>query len=339
VFEVIANLLAWFYQITHSYAGAIALLTVVIMVLLTPLTLKGTKSMLAMQTLQPEIKRLQAEHKGDRQKANEEMMKLYQEHKINPIGGCLPLLLQAPVFIILFRVLHKLTETCTVANVQKYRSEGFCTKEGLFFPKYVSRSSELFKSLIDKTEMKSIGLDLSKAAGRLLVDDWVKGIPYLLLVLVVVATSYYQQKQIMARTKNQANATPANQQQQMLLKIMPLFTGVFSLTLPSGMIIYFLTTNFFRIGQNAYITRRFYRQEHEHAAAAAEAASTPPSKDRGGSAKTPPSSKPAPNGKPTSKPAPNRPAPSGKRPTGRVTPPKATPGRPRPTPRPAPKKK
>ena len=69
----------------------------------------------------------------------------------------------------------------------------------------MSHSSELFKSLINKTEMKSIGLDLSKAAGRLLVDDWVKGIPYLLLVLVVVATSYYQQKQIMARTKNQAN--------------------------------------------------------------------------------------------------------------------------------------
>jgi YidC/Oxa1 family membrane protein insertase len=311
------------------------------MVLLTPLTLKGTKSMLAMQALQPEMKRLQAEHKGDRQKLNEEMMKLYQEHKINPIGGCLPLILQAPVFIILFRVLHKLTETCSTNDVAKHAAEGFCREPGTFFPKYVSHTSELFTSLINKTDMKSFGLDLSKAAGRLLVDDWVKGIPYLLLVLVVVATSYYQQKQIMARTKNQATATPANQQQQMLLKIMPLFTGVFSLTLPSGMIIYFLTTNFFRIGQNAYITRRFYRQEH----AAAEKDAPAPTKDGGTGGKAlPAGGKPGPNGKP----APNRPAPSGKRPTGRVTPPKGTPtkatppkatGRPRPTPRPAPKKK
>jgi len=333
VFEVIANLLAWFYQLTHSYAAAIALLTLSIMVLLTPLTLKGTKSMLAMQALQPEMKRLQAEHKGDRQKLNEEMMKLYQEHKINPIGGCLPLLLQAPVFIILFRVLHKLTETCSAADVEKYySSQGFCKYEGSFYPKYVSHSSELFQSLINRipATMMSLGLDLSKAAGRVLIEDWVKGIPYLLLVLLVVATSYYQQKQIMARTKNQATPSPANQQQQMLLKIMPLFTGLFSLTLPSGMIIYFLTTNFFRIGQNAYITRRFYRQEH--LAAEKEA---PPAKDTGPPKALPGGGKPAANGKPP----PNRPAPSGKRPSGRVTPPKSSPTRPKPTPRPAPKKK
>ena len=131
MFEVIANLLAWFYQITHSYAGAIALLTVAIMVLLTPLTLKGTKSMLAMQALQPEMKRLQAEHKGDRQKLNEEMMKLYKEHKINPLGGCLPLLLQAPVFIILFRVLHKLTETCSRRErAEVPRRRGSAAKQG-----------------------------------------------------------------------------------------------------------------------------------------------------------------------------------------------------------------
>ena len=72
-----------------DYAAAIALLTLSIMVLLTPLTLKSTKSMLEMQRLQPEVKRLQQQHKGDRQKLNEEMMALYKEHKINPLGGCL----------------------------------------------------------------------------------------------------------------------------------------------------------------------------------------------------------------------------------------------------------
>ena len=109
VFDLFATILAWFYAITHNYALAIALLTLCVMVVLTPLTLKGTKSMLQLQKLQPEIKRLQAEHKGDRQKLNEEMMALYKENRINPLSGCLPLLLQAPVFFILYRVLHGLT--------------------------------------------------------------------------------------------------------------------------------------------------------------------------------------------------------------------------------------
>src|SRR5262249_59478263 len=76
-----------------------------------PLTGKSSRSMLAMQRLQPEIKKLQAKHKGDRQKLNEEMMKLYQENKVNPLGGCLPLVVQFPVFIALFHVLRSTAAT------------------------------------------------------------------------------------------------------------------------------------------------------------------------------------------------------------------------------------
>ena len=79
------------------------------MILVTPLNLKSTKGMLEMQRLAPEMRRLQAEHRGDRQKLNEEMMKLYQEHKVNPMASCLPLVAQMPVFIIMFRILHGLT--------------------------------------------------------------------------------------------------------------------------------------------------------------------------------------------------------------------------------------
>ena len=112
MFDAIATVLAWFYSLIPNYAIAIALLTLTVMVLLTPLTLKGTKSMLQMQRLQPEMKKLQQQYKGDRQKLNEELMKFYQENKINPMGGCLPLLIQMPVFIVLYRVLHKLTVIC-----------------------------------------------------------------------------------------------------------------------------------------------------------------------------------------------------------------------------------
>ena len=79
------------------------------MALITPLTVKSTRSMLQMQRMQPEMKRLQAKYKDDREKLNEELMKFYRENKINPLGGCLPIVAQMPVFIIMYRLLRGLT--------------------------------------------------------------------------------------------------------------------------------------------------------------------------------------------------------------------------------------
>src|SRR5436305_9205879 len=117
-FAPFANLLAFFYNFWPSYGGAIALLTLTVMVVLTPLTLKGTRSMMVLQSLQPEMKKIQAQYKDDRQKLNEEMLRFYRENNINPLGGCLPLLIQLPVFLILYRVLRGLTELgdCVGAN-------------------------------------------------------------------------------------------------------------------------------------------------------------------------------------------------------------------------------
>ena len=99
--------MAWFYDIWPSYGGAIILLTLTVMLVLTPLTLRGTRSMLRMQRLQPEMKRIQKEFKDDRQRQNEELMKFYKENGINPLSSCLPLLIQMPVFIILYQVLQR----------------------------------------------------------------------------------------------------------------------------------------------------------------------------------------------------------------------------------------
>src|SRR4051812_1717501 len=150
MFEGPAWLVSQYYSLTHSYALAIALVALAVMLLVTPLTLKSTKGMLEMQRLQPEMKRLQAAHRGDRQKLNEEMMKLYQEHKVNPLASCLPLLIQMPVFFIMYRVLHGLTRLKTVNGVR------------VFDPDHISKGSDLYKSLSGKTEMLSFGLDLSK---------------------------------------------------------------------------------------------------------------------------------------------------------------------------------
>src|SRR5574341_1321945 len=106
LFEAIGWLLALFYSVVPNLGVSIILLTFTIMLILYPLTAKQAKSMIAMQRVQPEVKKLQAKYKGDRQKLNEEMMKFYQENKINPLAGCLPLLVQLPIFFSLFRVLR-----------------------------------------------------------------------------------------------------------------------------------------------------------------------------------------------------------------------------------------
>jgi YidC/Oxa1 family membrane protein insertase len=238
MFQLIATVLAWYYGIVHNYAIAIALLTLTIMVLLTPLTLKGTKSMLELQRLQPEIKRLQAEHRGDRQKLNEEMMRLYQEHKINPLGGCLPLLLQAPVFIILFRVLNQLTQTCPGPEAADIPGrclgpDGAAVAAGNFGASYVSHDTQLWQDLSQGNTMMSFGLDLSKPATQVISESFIEGLPYLFLVLLVGATSYYQQRQITARNKNQL----INPQQQLIMRLLPAFFAVISLTFPAGLIV------------------------------------------------------------------------------------------------------
>ena len=147
-FEPPAALLAWFYSITHNYIIAISLIAFVVMLVTAPLVLKSTKGMLEMQKLQPELRKLQQQHRGDRQKLNEEMMKLYQEHRVNPMASCFPLLLQMPVFIIMFRVLHGISDK---------------GPDGIINPRYLSSSSELFKALDGGTKMMAWGLEIGRA--------------------------------------------------------------------------------------------------------------------------------------------------------------------------------
>jgi YidC/Oxa1 family membrane protein insertase len=98
--------LTYLYQLTGDWGVAIILLTVAIRIIILPLTIKQTASMYEMQKIQPKIKALQAKYKDDKEKLQEETLKFYSENKVNPLGGCLPLLLQMPVFFALFQVLR-----------------------------------------------------------------------------------------------------------------------------------------------------------------------------------------------------------------------------------------
>lgn len=289
--QPIVALLNVFYSWTHSYAVAIGMITLCVMIILVPLNVKMTKSQLEMQRVQPEIKRLQQEYKNDVQARNQAMMDLYKEHKINPLGGCLPLLLQFPVLTGMWRAIYSLTKPCD--QEAGCVIEGFGTiPKGGFDPQFLGTSKELYRALAGKTEMLSLGLDLSKPAMKVISDNILKGLPYLFLVLLVGGLSWYQQKQMTSR-----NTAAVNKQQQMIMNLMPIIFGFFSLTLASALIVYFLVQNVFRIGMNAYITRKFY--------------ATPVGTDLSGDGKS--KSKPKPGTIDTTakvKPAPSKPTPS-----------------------------
>ena len=214
MFELAARLIATFYSWTHSYAVAIGLVAVVVMLLITPLTLKSTKGMLEMQRLQPEMRRLQSQLKGDRQQLNAEMMKLYQEHKVNPLASCLPLLAQMPIFIIMFRAMHGL-----IFEV-----------EGKFAPKYVNHSSELYTSLVGKSEMKSFGIDLALRPVQAAQENFAKGIIYILLVAVLAGVYFIQQRMVASRTVSPTMSAS----QAKMMQYLPVAFAVFQLFLQIG---------------------------------------------------------------------------------------------------------
>jgi YidC/Oxa1 family membrane protein insertase len=260
VFEIPSALLAWLYSLVSNYAIAIALIAVVVMVIITPLTLKSTKGMLEMQRLAPEMRRLQQQYRNDRQKLNEEMMKLYQEHKVNPMSSCLPLLAQMPVFIIMFRVLHGLTYKPTgasnviangvlaAANQQTHDSLGFV-------PRYISHDTDLYQSLFGKFEMKSFGIDLAISPVEALSRGFTTGLVYALLVVILGGLYFLQQRMVAARAAVSPTMSPA---QQKLMQYLPVAFAFFQIFFLTGLVIYYSAQAVLRIAQQAYITRRFY---------------------------------------------------------------------------------
>src|ERR687898_3052918 len=246
LYNALGAVLAFFYAIVPNEGVAIILLTITVMLLLFPLTAKSSRSMLAMQRLQPEIKKLQAKHKGDRQKLNEEMMKLYQENKVNPLGGCLPLVGQVPVFIALFHVLRSTAAT-------------------------VPTGASLYKAIIaaEPNGLTFLGMDLSlKATDN--HGDLLTALPYYILVGAVFLTGFLQSRQ------SQRNTPPgANAQMHLITKVLPIAFGAFSLFFPAGLVLYFLVSNLWRLGQQELIMRKIAPRDHVRKDGVIDAKSSP----------------------------------------------------------------
>lgn len=262
MFDVLANILSWFYDFWPSYGMSITLLTLLIMVILTPLTLKQTRSMIKIQHVQPELKKIQTKYKNDKERMNKEVMAFYTANNVNPLSGCLPLFVQAPVFLVLYNVIRGLTRRLSNIGEHagwvagRFNQEISVPPERLevFYPDYIDNQSALFNDLSKEKEMVSWGVDLARSASEALSDGFFTSIPYFILILLVFVSSWYQQKQIRGRNQ-QAAISP---QQQMIFKIMPFFLPIISFSFDAALVVYFVISNLYRIIQQGYITRKFY---------------------------------------------------------------------------------
>jgi YidC/Oxa1 family membrane protein insertase len=255
IFVLVGYVLAFFYGLVPNYAVAIALLTIVVMVVVFPLTRASARSMMRMQLLAPEMKRIQTRYKPKpgmptaerqelRQKMNEEVMALYRENGVNPTGGCLPMFLQFPILIVLYDVVRGLSKTANILN-SAGKVVGIKAT-----PQNIPKTSRMFHDLVvAKGQMHVFGINLADSV-RTHQPHLVNVIPYALLVLVAVGLQYVSIWQV--TTRNPA-ASSGNQQMQQMQKYMPLIFLVLYIALPAGVGVYFIVSSLFRVGQQEWM--------------------------------------------------------------------------------------
>jgi YidC/Oxa1 family membrane protein insertase len=248
-------LLAAFYSATGNYGIAIVLLTLVTMVVVFPLTRKGTRSMMQMQLLQPELLKMRGKYKKkagmtpeerrEQQSAQqEEMMALYRENGVSPTGGCLPMFMQFPVFIVLYNTIRGMTHTTT---------EGIGKAAHLVAtPEFIDVHTRLYHNLTHSGgKMEAFGLNLADSV-RSHQSHLIDVLPYLVVILIAVALQYVSIWQI----TNRNPTAGANQQMQQIQKFMPLIFVVIYIEFPAGVGLYFIVSSMFRIGQQEWMYKR-----------------------------------------------------------------------------------
>ena len=218
-------------NVTHSYGWSIIILTILFRIIILPLTFKSIKSMKAMQVLQPKIKELQTKYKDDKERQTREMMALYKEHKINPAGGCLPLLLQMPIFILLFSVLNN------------PHLNGYMLVNSSFFGMNLttaafSRLTGVFLGGLPLTMPGMIDLSFTNIG---FFQHTYLYIPTLILAILMAITTIVQQLQM--------TIDPQQKTQMMLMNV---FLIYISLVMPAGVLLYWLCSNLFQVVQQKF---------------------------------------------------------------------------------------
>jgi YidC/Oxa1 family membrane protein insertase len=281
VFQGILDGIGWtlagLYDLVGNYGVAIIVLTVLVRLVLLPLGIKQIQSMHNMQALQPKVKALQSKYKGNKQKQQEEIMKLYRESGVNPLSGCWPVLLQFPILIAMYAVLRP-PVLSAVAN----QPDGTVTASD-YANNHLPPESTLFANVTHETGTDFLTMNLQCSAiqagsGQVTLrdaegDPLVQGlrdaagnpiparldcgegfavkVPYYLFLIGMVGSTFYQQRQ-MQRVSPPGSTNP---QQQALFKILPIMFGIFGISFPVGLVVYWTTSNIWQIGQQHLMLR------------------------------------------------------------------------------------
>jgi YidC/Oxa1 family membrane protein insertase len=259
ILDALATPVAWVLKTIHeglstflpdgsgwAWGFSIVLLTVTVRIAIFPLFVKQVKSQRRMMEIAPKMKDLQAKHKGDRETLNVELMKLYKDHGTNPVSGCLPMILQLPIFFALFRVMNEFKP--------HFGADG----EPFFKGKY-GLSSELIEQ---GAHAKVFGAPISAAfTSNAKVLDALNGsagpVKVLAVVLIVTMglTTYITTRQMMARNGPIADPQQA-QIQKIMLYVLPFSFAIFGFSFPIGVLLYWLTTNVWSVGQQRWVISR-----------------------------------------------------------------------------------
>jgi YidC/Oxa1 family membrane protein insertase len=246
-----AWILAGSFALVPNYAIAIALLTLVVMIVVLPITIHGTRGMMKMQVLAPEVKKIRANYKVEpkmtaakrrelQERQQAELMALYKENNISPAGGCLPTILQIPIFIILYGTIRGLVHQVIV--------KGSAVSD----PLYVGHGTRIFKAVgAAHGHLVAFGLNLADSV-RTPGLAWGPRVPFIALILVALALQYFQMKQ--ANDRNLAGVA-ANHQMRRIQNLLPLILVVIYVSLPAGVIVYFIVSSLFRIALQAVMYR------------------------------------------------------------------------------------
>ncbi|MGW0913089.1 membrane protein insertase YidC [Streptomyces sp. NPDC002784] len=248
LFSFITTPVSWVIVQFHKVYGAlfgddtgwawglsIVSLVILIRICLIPLFVKQIKATRAMQTLQPEMKKIQERYKNDKQRQSEEMMKLYKETGTNPLSSCLPILAQSPFFFALYHVLNSIANNDTIGAINQGLLDS-AQKAHIFgaplAAKFTDSSSDV------------AALDASLTTVRIVTA---------VMIVLMSASQFYTQRQLMTKNVDTTVKTPFMQQQKMLLYIFPVMFAVFGINFPVGVLVYWLTTNVWTMGQQMYV--------------------------------------------------------------------------------------
>ena len=232
--DLLLAILNFFYNMTASYGMAIILLTLTVRLLLYPLSQKSMVSMGKMQKIQPRMKVIQEKYANDKVKMNEEMMRLYKENNVNPLSGCLPLLVQLPIMILLFQVLMRYQ----VANTVFF---------GIPLEKTVLGTLAEAVGIASTVQVGIVTVLTGILANPLGLANMPLYLPGVLLIVFISFLTWFQQ---------QLSSAGSNPQMAMMNTIMPFFMGFICLSLPGGVLIYWGTSSLAGIAQQWLVVRK-----------------------------------------------------------------------------------